>query len=146
MIGVCQKVTYVLNLNHLVGERTETGSHDRLYHITLKVRNEARLETIKKITLLVDTSDPIPGYIYDGPPSTEPNEVDFRADQLADAHIRGAYDHESGIRLYRFAIADYCLPQEDFHQNASYFEDINAIFISTTEPFIADVPTGRSHW
>ena len=146
MIGVCQKVTYVLNLNHLVDEVTHIGLHDRLYHITLKVKNEARLLTIKKITILVDTSDPIPGYIYDGPPSTDTNEMDFRTDQLADAHIRGAYDHESGIRLYRFAIADYCLPQEDFLKNASYFEDIGVVFINTTESFIADVPTGRSHW
>jgi hypothetical protein len=101
MIGVCQEIYYTLNLNSLVDANTHIGLHNRLYHLKLIVRNEARLETMQKVTILVDLSDPVPGHIYDGPPGTEMEEVDYRADEVADAHILGAYDHESGIRLYR---------------------------------------------
>ena len=68
-------------------------------------------------------------------------DVDFKDSQIANAYWPGFYDHESGIRLYRYAIADHCLEKEQFLTFAD--ESETTIFANTTDAFLSNVATGK---
>ena len=64
---------------------------------------------------LVDESPPVSGAVFDGVQGSP--DVDFSQDATANAYWSGFFDHESGIRFYRYAIANRCLTTDEMVGN-----------------------------
>ena len=65
-IGLCEMVLYTFDLNKLVNNNTHIGDHNRNYVFTLIVQNNARLQNIERLDILVDESPPENGAVYEG--------------------------------------------------------------------------------
>ena len=111
----CEDYIYTFNFNHLVSKNTHIGLHNRKYYLTANVTNQAMLLSTARMVFLVDESPPVIGGVTDGPDGSP--DVDFTQDKVANAYWRGFYDHESGIRFYKYAIANRCLTTDEMLGN-----------------------------
>ncbi|XP_069110203.1 uncharacterized protein, partial [Argopecten irradians] len=57
-VGVCAYYNFSLSLNSLVHLNTHNGNHNRVYHFTLSVTNDARLSFVEHKEVLADDSPP----------------------------------------------------------------------------------------
>ncbi|KAH3708882.1 hypothetical protein DPMN_068341 [Dreissena polymorpha] len=77
------------------------------------------MSTTESIDILVDDSPPEPGVALEG--SIDENDIDYTSESSFIVHWYGFIDHESGIKMYRVAIAKSCLTTDDIetrHQDA----------------------------
>ena len=63
---MCEYFNYTVPLNELVAINKHIGNHNRNYYFTLKVSNNAQLQNIEHIDILVDDSPPEVGVVYEG--------------------------------------------------------------------------------
>ncbi|XP_052789898.1 uncharacterized protein LOC128224186 [Mya arenaria] len=142
-IGLCQTLGYSIPLNQLVANNTHVADHNRNYYFWIKSRNNAGLTNIEYLDILVDYSPPETGVIfegYDGNP-----EIDYTSDNDLPVHWHGFIDHESGIMMYRVALAEHCLSTESIlseNKNDSIIEVKEVIGRETSVTFKANF-TGK---
>lgn len=105
--GLCQQIRYTVDFNHLIAQNKHYGTHHRVYYFHLNVTNAALLQDGAHVEILVDISPPVAGAVNDG--ELDMPEVDYLNSDKWAAYWRGFYDHESGIRQYRVAIATACI-------------------------------------
>ena len=111
----CEDYAYTFNFNHLVSKNTHIGLHNRNYFLTANVTNQAELSSTARMEFLVDESPPVTGGVMDGADGIP--DVDFTQDKVASTYWRGFYDHESGIKFYKYAIANRCLTVDEMLGN-----------------------------
>ncbi|XP_041349352.1 uncharacterized protein LOC121368680 [Gigantopelta aegis] len=130
-VGSCAYYNYTVKLNHLVNENTNMGTQDREYYFTLMVTNTAMLKSVCHLDILVDASPPVAGVVLEGPPGGP--DIDYTSEDHVYINMHGFIDHESGIRLYRVALAERCLTLEELRNagNASI-----VIVYKTVNPII----------
>lgn len=104
---------YYIPFTRLTNNNAHQGLHHRQYYITVIATNNAGLHTIKMIDILVDTSPPTVGVVWEGRGESEEGEEDFTSSDVLHVRWRGFTDHESGILLYRVALASTCLTVQD---------------------------------
>ena len=61
IIGACSYLNYTIPLNHLIEAGNDVGNHNREYHFWIEVINEAHLQTVEDIVILLDNSPPEAG-------------------------------------------------------------------------------------
>ena len=110
IIGRCALINFDIELNHLIGDGTHIGDHNREYHFWIEVFNEAHLVTTEEVTVLVDDSPPEPGVVINGPMGSR--DQDYQSDDLLQWHWRSFIDHESGISKYHYAVGRECFTAE----------------------------------
>ncbi|XP_013409734.1 uncharacterized protein LOC106173226 [Lingula anatina] len=108
-VGRCEFYNYTIGLHSLVARRTHRGQHNRKYHFTIEVINNAKLMTTETLVVHVDESPPMVGTVFDGPSG---KDRDFQTDLAIHGHWHGFYDHESGISTYKVSISPQCLSKE----------------------------------
>ncbi|XP_033746935.1 uncharacterized protein LOC117332160 [Pecten maximus] len=114
-VGPCAYFNFTLMLNSLVHLNTHKGNHNRAYHFTISVTNEARLSYVEHKEVLADDSPPAIGVVREG--SLGGLDIDYTSKETVIAHWDGFIDHESGIRSYRVGLARWCLEEEAFRNN-----------------------------
>ncbi|XP_013386063.1 uncharacterized protein LOC106155675 [Lingula anatina] len=108
-VGPCEFCNYTIGLHSLVADKTHIGQHNRKYHFTIEVINNAMLVTTDTLVVHVDESPPMVGTVLDGPSG---KDRDFQTDLTIHGHWYGFYDHESDIATYKVAISPQCLSKE----------------------------------
>lgn len=83
------------------------GNHNRRYFFTIAVINTAGLKAVEHIDILVDESPPEIGVVLEGPVGSP--DIDYTRHDDITIHWHDFIDHESGIKLYRVALARVCL-------------------------------------
>ncbi|KAK3589123.1 hypothetical protein CHS0354_017089 [Potamilus streckersoni] len=130
MVGLCENYMYTLTLNKLVAIGTHEGQHNRNYFFAVIATNNARLTSVERVDILADESPPLTGTIQEGPGSGP--DIDFTSDDVVIVHWDGFIDHESGVKLYRVAVATRCLEQVEFDKkkisNNATFANIKEVF------------------
>ncbi|XP_060084327.1 uncharacterized protein LOC132563603 [Ylistrum balloti] len=131
-IGQCAYFNFTLKLNSLVHLNTHNGNHNRVYHFTLTVTNEARLHYVEHIEVLTDDSPPAVGMVREGPVGGP--DIDYTSRDEIIVHWDGFIDHESGVQAYRVGLARTCLGREaiDHKNGTGVLEDDNEISIFET--------------
>ncbi|CAG2236399.1 unnamed protein product [Mytilus edulis] len=101
-IGNCSYTIYDDELTKLY-----FGNHNRRYFFTIAVINTAGLKAVEHIDILVDESPPEIGVVLEGPVGSP--DIDYTRHDDITIHWHDFIDHESGIKLYRVALARVCL-------------------------------------
>jgi hypothetical protein len=132
IIGPCSHFNYAIDLNHLIGDGTDIGDHNREYHFSVEVTNEAHLVSVEDVTILVDDSPPEPGVVINGPPGSR--DRDYQSDDLLQWHWRSFIDHESGISKYHYAVATECFTTIELENLEEFANDSRVLdFGATTQ-------------
>lgn len=97
------------------------GDHNRHYYLTVTVTNNAGLSSTETKTILVDSSPPETGVVFDG--IWDSPDIDFQSSKTFNAYWKGFYDHESGIHHFRYAVSEKCLSNAEI-QNATFLQKI----------------------
>ena len=94
---------------------------------------------------LVDESPPVTGGVTDGKEGSP--DVDFTQDKVANAYWRGFYDHESGIRFYKYAIANRCLTTDEMVGKETEVRGaVVDIIANTTDSFFFGLNTNMTRY
>ncbi|KAK7496758.1 hypothetical protein BaRGS_00011967, partial [Batillaria attramentaria] len=112
-VGQCEIHQYLFDFNHLVSNNTNQGKHHREYYLTITATNNANLHSRQMIDIIIDESPPTVGVILEGLSDDDQAEMDFTSSDVVHVRWHGFLDHESGILLYRVALADRCLTDEE---------------------------------
>ena len=135
-MGVCELGHYLIPFHNLVDENSaHQGQHHRRYHITVTATNHASLLTTRALDILLDDSRPSTGVVMEGLVDSDKAEMDFTSSGVVHVRWHGFLDHESGILLYRVALALRCLDGEemDAATNATVVEQANAVTLQFPE-------------
>ncbi|XP_021374355.1 uncharacterized protein LOC110463804 [Mizuhopecten yessoensis] len=135
-VGPCAHFNFTLRLNSLVNLNTHVGNHNRGYHFTITVTNEARLVMVEHMEVLTDDSPPATGVVREGPAGGL--DIDYTSKESFVAHWDGYIDHESGVRLYRVGLTRSCLEQDTFSGtkvSGGVYKDNETAIIETTFKF-----------
>ncbi|XP_062588511.1 uncharacterized protein LOC134250178 [Saccostrea cucullata] len=124
--GYCARYNFSLDLNSLVMNNTHIGQHHRNYTFEIMVTNKAKLQSKRSVVILIDESAPELGVIQEGE-SSKP-DLDFTATENITISWKGFLDHESGIRFYRIAVSNSCIPKSVMLQ-----KDLQVSFFETSE-------------
>ncbi|CAC5375358.1 unnamed protein product [Mytilus coruscus] len=89
----------------------DKGLHDSDYFIEITVVNKAMLMSVLTKKITIDTSRPQSGSVHDGLPGSP--EIDFQQDLYLNFHWYGFFDPESGIKYYKYIVANYCWTRQD---------------------------------
>nr|KAG5706422.1 hypothetical protein BaRGS_032815 [Batillaria attramentaria] len=147
----CEIHQYLFDFNHLVSNNTNQGKHHREYYLTITATNNANLHSRQMIDIIIDESPPTVGVILEGLSDDDQAEMDFTSSDVVHVRWHGFLDHESGILLYRVALADRCLTDEemDAADNATEvkqgemtsfkFPSEDGITYDTTPPLLVNV-------
>ena len=108
-VGPCENHSYLIAFDKIVHVNNSQGLHHREYYITINVTNNARLRTSQHVDILIDASPPAVGVVMEGLGDDDKAEMDFTSHDVMPVRWRGFKDHESGIMLYRVALAERCL-------------------------------------
>ncbi|XP_069134360.1 uncharacterized protein [Argopecten irradians] len=111
-VGVCAYYNFSLSLNSLVHLNTHNGNHNRVYHFTLSVTNDARLSFVEHKEVLADDSPPAVGVVSEG--SVVGEDIDYTSEETVTVHWDGFIDHESGIHSYKVGVGNSCLDKDAF--------------------------------
>lgn len=127
-LSVCEQRQYsIIDMGSKV---TATGQHNRRYHFSVFVRNNANLSTTQHIDILVDSSPPMNGSVKEGPKYGR--DVDYTSENRTIIHWEGFIDHESGIKFYKVAISRTCLNTDEMTSDVNGYV-LNDTRILTTE-------------
>ncbi|XP_061166364.1 uncharacterized protein LOC133175283 [Saccostrea echinata] len=105
--GPCEKSIYSIDMSKLMTKHNNTGQHNRDYFFTFVVTNNAFLQTVEHLDILVDESAPVKGVVREGAPGEKDN--DFTNENNTVLNWDGFIDHESGIRSYKVVMFSRCL-------------------------------------
>ncbi|XP_062621811.1 uncharacterized protein LOC134283371, partial [Saccostrea cucullata] len=105
--GPCENSRYNIDMSKLMSNNKNTGLHNREYFFTFVVTNNAFLQIIDHIDILVDESAPVQGVVREGAPGEKDN--DFTNENNTIVNWDGFIDHESGIRFYQVFLFSRCL-------------------------------------
>ncbi|XP_069134359.1 uncharacterized protein [Argopecten irradians] len=111
-VGVCAYYNFSLSLNSLVHLNTHNGNHNRVYHFTLSVTNDARLSFVEHKEVLADDSPPAVGVVSEG--SVVGEDIDYTSEETVTVNWDGFIDHESGIHSYKVGVGNSCLDKDAF--------------------------------
>ncbi|XP_061189002.1 uncharacterized protein LOC133197151 [Saccostrea echinata] len=88
------------------------GVHDADYFVEVVASNKAKLQTVARKRISIDTSPPHTGFVMDG--SVGQKEVDYQQGLTLQAHWSGFFDRESGVRFYQYGFSTECLTSANF--------------------------------
>ncbi|XP_062589946.1 uncharacterized protein LOC134251560 [Saccostrea cucullata] len=137
-VGPCEHSIYRVEFNHLIKNNTHIGQHNREYHFTVKVTNEARLVSIQHVDILSDDSPPHKGVVYEGPQGYP--DIDYTSENSVNVRWDGFIDHESGIMKYRIGISDHCLTNGEMDVYSHNLPNNFSIYESTEQFLSISLP------
>jgi hypothetical protein len=100
--GRCRKEEFHLPVDR--HQEMAAGEHGRGYTFGITATNRAGLTTTKSMRIVIDTTPPTVGTVYDG--ADPAFEVDFQMPRELKGSWSGFSDPESGIRSYRYLFTD----------------------------------------
>lgn len=115
---VCDSVHHCSLVHHtfspLLSDLTisSLANHDAEYHITIVTTNHALLSTQLSLVFTVDTTPPLPGAVFDGPPTG--SDVDYDRSLTLRGYWQGFFDRESDVLFYEYVFGSECA-------NSSFF-------------------------
>lgn len=120
----CSTVQYAFSppLSDLV---TMVADHDTEYYITIIATNHALLSTLVSLEFTVDTTPPLPGAVFDGPPASA--DVDYASNLDLRGWWGGFFDRESDILVYQYVFGSECANATSF----TYPLEVGSIVMET---------------
>ncbi|CAC5375018.1 unnamed protein product [Mytilus coruscus] len=103
----------------------DKGVHDSDYFIEVTVVNKAMLTSVLTTKITIDTSPPQIGTVHDG--LYELPEIDYQQDYHLDFHWDGFFDPESGVKYYKYIIANYCWTKQDLTSSTEGIETYDTV-------------------
>ena len=100
--GKCRTEAFKLPVH--LHQQMSAGEHGRGYTFAITATNRAGLATTKSLRIVIDTTPPTVGTVFDG---ADPSfEVDFQMPRELKGSWMGFNDPESGIHGYRYLFSD----------------------------------------
>lgn len=123
--GRCRTEAFKLPVHR--HQQMSAGEHGRGYTFAITATNRAGLQTTKSLRIVIDTTPPTVGAVFDG---ADPSfEVDFQMPRVLKGSWTGFNDPESGIRGYRYLFTDTKVTEV----TSAFSEEITDNFAAPTE-------------